>query len=141
MKTVVLIMAIVVSALMITSGINHAATTHTPEDAELRALLESRREVLKSLSEVMKQRAAAGSGILNDVTDINSELLDVELELARTKDERVALLEAALVSQVQIEQRVQSMFNSGVLNLSDNLVSQANRLKIEVELHKAKTSP
>ena len=124
--------------LLANSRSQSSAVTQEPEDKELRALLESRRDALKSVLKTQRERGRQGSEGSLGIAGIVSDLMDVELELARTKEERIAIIEASLAMHVQIEQDRESAVKARVVSRSDFLVFKADGLKIEIELYKAK---
>lgn len=108
------------------------------EDPELRALREARRDVLKEAVEILGVRFREGGSSPNAFIAANVALLEAELELAGSKEERVHVLQQLLEQHKELEQRMEEMSDLGVGRPEDYLTAKAARLKAEIELHKAK---
>lgn len=118
---------------------NAAAAPHV-EDPELRALLEARRDTMKELVRIKESASEVGAGSVREVAVANIALAEAELELARSKDQRIAILEQLLERQRELEQVQQAMRDSGAGQHEDFFAAKAARLKAEIELHKARNA-
>ena len=110
-------------------------------DKELRALLVARRDVWKDLLERMAVRDAVAEGRDSfDIMRLNAirqEFYKAELELAESKEDRIKVLMQALESQSAAEEIM-----SDRADASDaEFYLKADRLRIEIELHKEKRKP
>ena len=126
-------------------GEDSLAVTQDPEDKELRALLTSRRDALHdALKAVLANqgvRFPQGSGESSEHADLIMELMNVDLELSRTKEERIAITEAILALIIKREEYQEAQIRAGLDRTSAMLITKANRLKVEIELHKARKAP
>ena len=112
-------------------------------DKELRALLIARRDVLKDLDAMVSVRRMAtdmhiGPGDIGRISQIRQELYRAELELADSKEDRIEILTKALEKQAEAEDFAEARGNDG----RDEVFSlKADRIRIEIELHKEKKKP
>ena len=117
------------------------ATPVTVTDNELQLLLEARRDVLKAASETARIyldiRQERSPEDYWDIVKLEVELSKLELELAQTKQDRIDVLKKTLEVVTDMEEQLE--IQNG-LKLFDLLV-KAERLRIEIELHKVKKSP
>lgn len=118
----------------------HDSSTAAPaiEDSELRALLEARRDVLKQAVEILNTSFRQGITSPNAVIAANVALLEAELELAKSKEERLLVLQQLLEHHKQLEQQTEKMFEATLGRREDCLAAKAARLKAEIALHKAR---
>ena len=141
MKRTILSLVLVMIAGLIRFGEGSLAVTQESEDKELRSLLESRRDAIRSVVAEQQERLQTGKGELPVYNDMIIEAMNVELELSRTKEERIAIIEATLSGFIKREEYQEAKFNAGAGGSSAMLITKAARLKVEIELHKARKAP
>jgi hypothetical protein len=128
--------------LVIFSQHGHAQRPLKSEvDKELRALLIARRDVWKEFLEsaTARDQIAEHRGDI-DILRLNSirqEFYKAELELAESKEDRIRTLLQALESQSHAEEIVAVRSDS----MESSYYLKADRLRIEIELHKEKKKP
>ncbi len=146
MKTTILYLVVASMAGMEHCSDESPAAMQEPENKELQALLEARRDTLKELAGVVEmhpvtvehgRRLAARFA---DVLEVNTQLLQAELECARSAEERIACFERALEAQRKIERRLVAMAETGSVVPSDVFIATAARMKAEIELTREKNS-
>ena len=141
MKRTILCLVSVLIVGLIHFGEDSLAVTQESEDKELRALLTSRRDALKTVLQnhlAMMEQDYAESPMY---ADFIVEMMHVDLELARTKDERIAIIEASLAMLVDREKHKEAMVDAALESPSLLFIAKADRLKVEIELHKARKAP
>ena len=141
MKRTVLSLVLVMIVGLIRFGEGSLAVTQESEDKELRALLESRRDAIRLVVADQHARLQTGKGESPMYNEMIIEAMNVELELARTKEERIAVIEATLAGFIKREANQEAKFNAGVGGTSVIMITKATRLKVEIELHKARKAP
>lgn len=114
---------------------------HSEVDKELGSLLIARRDVWKELLERMTAQDAIvehrDSFDIMRLNSIRQEFYKAELELAESKEDRIKVLMQALESQSDAEEIM-----SVRADASDaEFYLKADRLRIEIELHKEKRKP
>ena len=125
-------------------GQTPAPAKKVPALAETPAFQELLKERLATLKEVVaaeKQVYQTGQGSFEAVVRAQLEYLEVELELCQTKKERVAALSRSLEAMKEYEKQVDARFQAGVGTVTSTLRAKAGRLKIQVELERAKAAP
>ena len=117
------------------------ATPVTVTDNELQLLLEARRDVLKEALEsaIVFMQAVDTRGVedLWAIETFQTELSKAELELAESKQDRIDVLTQALERISDFEEQLEMRGE----RKSHQLRIKAERLRIEIELHKVKKSP
>lgn len=100
------------------------------------ALLKERRETLRQLSQEVEQRYRSGLATLDSVIRASNLLLEAELDLAKTKAERVALCEKLVANLRQLETILESKHKVGAQGgeTANVLDARAARLKAEIQL-------
>ena len=110
-------------------------------DIELRALLIARRDALKDLVRVteaqMDSQVERNAGGIFQLAKVRNELYRAELELTESKKERIEILAKALEAQAEME----DMFDIRQESKDVVYYAKAERIKIEIELHKEKKKP
>lgn len=116
-------------------------TPATVTDNELRMLLVARRDVLNEALEsaIASLDASDGRGVgdLWVIEALQSELSKAELELAESKQDRIDVLTQALERISFFEEQLVSRGEPKLHHLR----VKAERLRVEIELHKVKKSP
>lgn len=141
MKKTIVSLVVVLIVGLIHLGEDSLAVTQESEDKELRTLLESRRDVLKAVLQNQLALLHQGDAESPAYADMVIEVMNVDLELARTKDERIAIIEASLAMLVDREKYQEAKVNAALGSSSSLFIAQADRLKVEIELHKARKAP
>lgn len=100
------------------------------------ALLNERRDTLRQLVTDVEQRHRSGRATLDSVIRASNLLLDAELDLAKTKAERILVYEQQIRRLRALEKLVESRHKVGVPGgeTADLLDAKAARLKAEIQL-------
>ncbi|MBL8816556.1 MAG: hypothetical protein JNL58_11045 [Planctomyces sp.] len=115
------------------------AAASPTKDPELRALLEARRDALLEFMRIHSMKGHLGVRQDNHFpASVTTEYLEVQLELAESKEERIAAIEKALASFMSLEKSTKAMLDAGVGEHGDYPSARAARLKVEILLHKEK---
>ncbi|MBL8816557.1 MAG: hypothetical protein JNL58_11050 [Planctomyces sp.] len=110
------------------------------KDPELKALLEARRDALRELIRIQSEGFMRGTARVDRFPEsVTMEYLEVQLELAESKEERVAAHEEALATFTAWENLVKAKQRIGLAPYSQTPVAGVARLKVEILLHKEKT--
>ena len=120
------------------SGLENPAVTQEPEDKELQTLLETRRDTLRKVVQLIEVEVATGTASVIDLTNANTEFLKADLALAKSQDERIAIFEKLLESPTELERVVRGIVKDGRVPRKDLLAVTAARMKAEIDLHKAR---
>lgn len=120
--------------------VHENATAAPPaKDPELRALLEARRDALQEFMRIQRMKFEMGVGPDNRFPEsVTMEYLEAQLELAESKDERIAAIEEALASFMYQEKVAKVRGEVGDGSDGDYPLARAARLKLEIMLHKEK---
>lgn len=138
MKRTILSLVLVLIAGLMHVGKDSFAVTQESEDKELRALLESRRDALRTVLQnhlAMMEQDYAEPPMY---ADLIVEIMHVDLELARTKEERIAIIEEPFAMLVKREKDQKDRVDAALESESSLFIARADRLKVEIELHKAR---
>ena len=121
------------------SGAETPAVEQVGEDKELRSLMEARRDILKKAVAMMEQRfASTRETSALDVTRARAALLESELELVKSQQERIAIFEKMLEAQSHPDALLNAKVRSGTGDASQLAITNAARMKAEIDLYKAK---
>ncbi|MCA9046049.1 MAG: hypothetical protein KDA69_17100 [Planctomycetaceae bacterium] len=99
-------------------------------------LLQERHDVLAQRVEMLEVLFKGSVVSPIDVSKARDELFAAKLELAQSRDERVAILKEQVANLQQIEKYCQVLVERGVANMSDVLEAKSNRLRVEIELER-----
>ena len=127
--------------VMTESGRENPAVTQEPEDPELRALLEARRDTLKEVVSLLNGRFQTGTITAYEPLMAKTALLEAELELAKSQHERIAIFEKMLEAQTEVERNLSEIVEYGGregAGPEDLKKATAARMKAEIDLHKAR---
>ena len=114
------------------------AVTQEPEDQELHTLLTKRRDHLQTYHNVVSTRMRVSS--VRDtkdsriVVEVRELLLQAELDLASSKEERIALLERALAEMLEFKDTVIKRTSGW----DESSFFESECVRLEIELHKTK---
>ena len=107
---------------------------------QLESLLKERRDTLRQLVETLEGQWRAG---LTDgqlpILHARNELLDAELDLAKTREERIAAREKMVANLKVIEKAAEMQQRMGTTTPDTLLRAKAARLKAEAQLLREKT--
>ena len=113
-----------------------SGTTAGKED-----LLRTRRDTLRQALETAEARYRSGNVALESVLRTAKELLEVELQLARTKAERIELCETTVAKLREMENLAQARFDAGIESGRGELLeAKAARLNAEERLLQERTA-
>ena len=139
-KRLLLLLCPVGAAIVIASAI--AAEPPVPQQDEaskqLESLLKERRDTLRQLVTFLDGRLLVGKASKESVIRASNQLLDAELDLARTKAERIAIHEKLVDNLRGLEKIIESGAHYGTRQLDDVFSAKADRLKAEVQLLREK---
>jgi hypothetical protein len=113
-----------------------AKTLASDPSPELRRLMIEHRDVLKQTVEAMQTKLNSGLDSVEAVYEASIQLVEAELALATTREERLAALKANLEFCQKLELRAQDYQKAGLRNgdAANVLRAKANRLKAEIRL-------
>jgi outer membrane protein TolC len=125
--------------LLVTAGLFEALGEESPvslpaTNASIVELLHKRHAVLSQLAKVQTEAYRHGNASIEAVIKAHQELLGVELELAKTDDERINLFEKAIQMARDLEQIAATKYKSGNASQADVLMAEADGLKAQTEL-------
>ena len=104
------------------------------ENQAISMLMQERRDALRDRAETLRNENRKGRVDVARVLHAENDLIDAELELARTKDERVTLHTKALENYEKIEQFAELSIKSGIGSIPEQLNAKANRIAAKIEL-------
>ena len=102
MKTTILSLVLVSIAGLMYFSDESLAVTQEPEDKELQTLMETRRDTLKEVVRLADVRSQTGTITANELLMAQTALLEAELELAKSQQERIAILEKMLDNSFEL---------------------------------------
>lgn len=102
--------------------------------SKLRALLEERRETLKTRVELIEKHVAMAGSSPESLIAARGDLLDAELELAITSHDRIAVLRRKLDNAKQLESLMQERKLAAKATEAGVLMAKADRLRVEIDL-------
>jgi uncharacterized protein (TIGR03067 family) len=108
--------------------------------ARLRQLQEARVKALQTQLEGQFERVKIGKDPLIHLLDAARELAEAELDIAETKEARVAAVEKLLKLLTDAEKQLIDLQQAGLQTIQGVAQATAARLKAEVELEKLKAS-
>ena len=111
--------------------------TESDSHAALNELLTKRRDTLKTRVEVLEQMHANGRLNLTTVLAGRDQLLDAELQLSKTKEQRLTLYQMRIENMRAIEDTVKRRYENGRSSLESVLSATAARLQAEIDLLRA----
>ena len=111
-----------------------------PTSAEIEALLKERRNTLQQLVESIEALYRSGVAPLDYLLRATDELLAAQLELAKSKEERIAIYRERLKNARRLENRSETIHKEGRASVTEYLRAKAARLKAEIELARERES-
>jgi hypothetical protein len=103
----------------------------------IRKLQVERRDALKAEVEARQQEFDAGRGTLESLLKTSGFLLEAELDLATTAQQRIAAHAAHLKLAKEIEENTEARYNAGQVKVADLYQARAARMKAEIDWLKA----
>lgn len=97
-------------------------------------LLQKRHSVLSQLVKLQTEAYRQGGASIEAVVEAHQELVQVELELAVTKDQRIALLDKAVHLARALVRIASAQHELGKASMADVLKSQSETLRVEIVL-------
>lgn len=141
MKTTVVVLVLVSIIGLFDCSHPSMAVTQESEDKELRGLLMARRNALKAVLADRVKLFQQGTEDSPAYADLIIELMNVDLELAKTKNERIAIVESSLEMFVEREKLQEAKVKANLSSSALLSIAKADRLKLEIELYKARKAP
>ena len=111
-----------------------------PTSAEIEALLKERRDTLQQLVESTEALYRSGVAPLDSLLRATDELLAAQLELAKSKEERIAIHRERLKNARRLEHHSETIYKEGRASVTEYLRAKAARLKAEIELARERES-
>lgn len=129
--------AIAVFSLAVAAG-TFAQSKADPVEDQVRALMKQKQEVLEQRVQLLRETYLRGSIPFDEVLAARNDLLEVELELAASMDERLSILESQLQNLRQLEELTKRHFATGQAPQADLLGARAARLGAEIAVLRAR---
>lgn len=103
---------------------------------DINTLMVERRDVLVKLVEILRNRHQQGIIPIDTFYQAQNDLLSVELELAKTREDRLAALNSQLTNFRSLEQRALELQKVGTRGGEPDavLTATAQRLKVEIQI-------
>ncbi|MEN6497741.1 MAG: hypothetical protein ABFD16_25865 [Thermoguttaceae bacterium] len=120
-------------------GARRAEATAPDAAKQLQSLLEERRDTLRKLLKHVESQHASGNATEVAVIRASNQLIEAELELVRTKPERIALFEKIVDNLRRAEQWTEARYEAGRCTWEDALAAKAARLQGEINLVRERT--
>ena len=115
-------------------------TPPKPATGRLRQLQQERVKTLDQQLQLLLERVKDGRSPLSETLDAVRELAEAELQLADTREARIAAVEKMFKQLTSIESQLVKLQEAGIQTNSGVLHARAARLKAEIELEKLKTA-
>ncbi len=112
----------------------HAQRPAKDPAAQLKSLMEERRDALQKAVNILNGYFQTGTVTLEVVVSAMTKSADAELELAKNKDERIAIYRKQVEFCRNVEKLCQARFDAGTVTEVDVLQAKAERLKVEIQL-------
>jgi hypothetical protein len=100
--------------------------------AAIKKLKVQRRDVLKQVLTLQTRAYEGGGGTYKPIIETSRALLQADLALATTKEERIAAHKARLDTAKTWEARVAASYKIGGATAAENLLAQSDRLEAEI---------
>src|SRR5262245_53818634 len=109
-----------------------------PDNKRLRELQQERVKALKEQLQGQFDRINSGREPMIQLLDAIRELCEAELDVAQSREERLAAMERAVTALKQVEEQVAELHAAGLQTKQSIAQARAARLKAEVQLEKLK---
>jgi hypothetical protein len=116
------------------------AGAEQPKESKVKALLKERLAVLRELAAIAAKAQQQRVVPFKEVHEANEAVLQVELELAETREERIPVLEKFVAEAKKHEEHVAPAAKLGLSALL-LLEAKAHRLKAEIALERERQKP
>jgi len=116
------------------------AAAQTSKTKALKQLLLQRRNTLRSVEEMLRERHRHGTVALEDVVRATIARVESELELADSKQARIALLQKQVEEAKKLEDMENRRLKVNTVSKLEVLRARALRLKFEIALEREKGS-
>jgi hypothetical protein len=139
-----LVLVVAAAAAVVLSAI--AADSPRPESSEaskqLESLLQERRDTCRKLVEYVELQRRNGQVDIPSLIGASNQLVEAELDMAKTKAERIALRQKLVANLKQAEEYAEgrNKMGFGVDTAKTFLETKAARLKAEIELAREQLS-
>jgi outer membrane protein TolC len=110
------------------------------QDSKLNALLKERVATATLIEQEITQQYKSGRTNLADVIRATQTVNNARLDLCKTKEVRVALLEKNVAGAKELENYMTEIVKAGVATSTDALAAKIQRLEAEITLERAKLS-
>lgn len=104
--------------------------------SKVTSLREERREVLKVRAETVEKLVGIAMSTPEELIAAREDLLDAELELATSSEQRIGVLQRKLENAKQLEAVMTAKKQAGKGTEAEVLLAKAHRLGVEIELAK-----
>jgi hypothetical protein len=115
------------------------AGAEQPKESKVKALLKERLAILRELAANTTKGYKQGSVSMKEVHEANETVLQAELELAETREERIPILEKFVAEAKNHEEHVAPAAKQG--QPVPLLEAKAHRLKAEIALERERQKP
>ncbi len=139
-----LLSCVAAAAVVVVSAI--AADTPRPASSEaskqLESLLQERRDTCRKLVEYVESQRRTGQVDIPSWIRASNQLVEAELDMAKTKAERIALRQKLVANLKQAEEfaEARDKMGFGLDTAKTSLETKAARLKAEIELAREQLS-
>ena len=130
------LIAVIAFTCLAGSWMNAQQETKAGLKDTLNELLTQRRDVLKQRVDTLESRSAEGSIQIDVVLHARDQLLDAELQLVKTKAERLALFQKRIDNMRFLEDSVKQRYEAGITLPENFFAATAARLQAEIDLAK-----
>ncbi len=123
-------------------GQGEKATVPDPSDAKKESLLKERRDTLRELVRLTEARYRSGRATLDFVIRASNQLLEAELDQAKTKAERIAIYDKLIANLRELEKILEARQKVGAPggDMADLLDARTARLKAEIQLSQERSA-
>jgi hypothetical protein len=129
-----LALAVFFSFVLMSRPVESQDSRPAAADVKINKLQVERRDTLRRLLEVVTVRHRAGQGTVDNVIRAQAGLLDAELQLARTKEERIRMHEERVKNARGLENVLEHQYTAAHVSIDQWLTAKAARLQAEIDL-------
>ena len=122
-------------ATVVANGTAQSAKVDTDNgSSQIQTLLKERRDTLHELVLAVKEQFRHGIGTHDAVIRASNQLLDAELELAQTREERIGIHKQRVRNLKELEEYARQRQRAAQVSVDKVLEARAARLGAEIEL-------
>ena len=121
-------------ALVLFAGAHTASAQIRRFDPEVEAVLQERMGVLRDVAKELKEFYEMGVLNYSDVIEADQRIAEAELELAKTREDRIRAREALLKYAEALEDILKVKVQKETANLFDLYLAKAARLRAKADL-------